>query len=481
MLVRCARLALFASAVSALLAIGCGDTAGDTPSGSGGARPGTAGSATSAGENSGGVAGSPGSAGSAAVNGGSSSGVGGSPAGGSASGEGGGGRNTAGGAPGAGGPSAAGSGGGATVPPLDCGDLGWVVENHGPPDNRVNYAIMGDGYLQADLAPGGAFEQHIKKAMTKRFSSPIGEVYGRYRKFVNICAIKLPSTGAICGASALECCGTDESRLAQCNEKTVQAMFKQHLPSTFMKDWNAVVLNGKSWWNTGAALMLWSGGHDDAAGAALHEGGHGFHQLDDEYCDAGAGTICSTMNGGPDSGDGNRWLNMTNNGTTTGDRWPKWLGYMQTGATGVQGTFSTGSAPYRPSANSMMNSLFGNNVNTSFNAVSREKMIMDIWRFVVPIDSTEPPAGAVSSAGTLVVNVIDPVVINVDWTVDGVTKTNGGTHLDLAGLASGSHTISAKAYDNAGEDLVRHVPGTTWGRQNWTRSVQTVTWTVTVP
>jgi hypothetical protein len=387
-----------------------------------------------------------------------------------------------GGAPGAGGTSAAaGSGGGPVVPPLDCGDVGWAVENHGPPANRVNYAIMGDGYLQADLVAGGVFEQHINTAMKKRFSSPIGEVYGRYRNFVNICAVKLPSTGAICGASALECCGTDESRLASCNDKTVQAMFKQHLPSTFMKDWNAVMLNGNHWWNTGAALMLWNGGHAEAAGAALHEGGHGFHQLDDEYCDAGSGTICGTMNGGPDSGDGNRWINMTDNGTTTGDRWPKWLGYMQTGATGLQGTFSNGSPPYRPSANSMMNSLFGNNVNTSFNAVSREKMIMDIWRFVVPIDSTEPPAGAVSNPGTLKVNVIDPAVINVDWTVDGTTKTNAGPSLSMAGLASGSHTISAKAYDNAGEDLVRHVPGTTWGRQNWTRSVQTVTWTVTVP
>jgi len=434
-----------------------------------------AGALGSAGGKTGSIGGAPaGNGGASTVGGSSNTGEAGRSAGGS---------DARGGSTGAGGGSvdAGGSAGGAVVPPLDCGDLGWVVENHGPPANRVNYAIMGDGYLQADLVPGGVFEQHINKAMAKRFSSPIGEVYGRYRNFVNICAVKLPSTDAICGASALECCGTDESRLASCNEKTVQAMFKQHLPTTFIKDWNAVVLNGKNWWNTGAALMLWNGGHEEAAGAALHEGGHGFHMLDDEYCDAGSGTVCGTMNGGPDSGDGNRWLNMTNNGTTTGDRWPKWLGYMQTGATGLQGTFSNGSPPYRPSANSMMNSLFGNNPNTSFNAVSREKMIMDIWRFVVPIDSTEPPAGAVNNPGTLKVNVIDPAVINVDWTVDGMTKTNAGTSLGLAGLASGSHTVSAKAYDNAGDDLVRHVPGTTWGRQNWARSVQTVSWTVTVP
>lgn len=131
-----------------------------------------------------------------------------------------------------------------------------------------------------------------------------------------------------------------------------------------------------------------------------------------------------------------------------------------------------------------MNSLFGQALDTSYNAVSREKMVMDIWRFVVPVDSTVPPAGAVSNPTTLTVNVIDPAVINVDWSVDGaVVAANGGISLDVAArkLASGSHTIAAKAYDNATQDLVRQTTGTQFGRMNWARSQQTVTWTVTVP
>ena len=55
-----------------------------------------------------------------------------------------------------------------------------------------------------------------------------------------------------------------------------------------------------------------------------------------------------------------------------------------------------------------------------------------------------------------------------------------------SGLASGSHTITARAYDNAGMDLVRQVPGTTFYRQYWGagamgHSDKTVTWTVTIP
>jgi hypothetical protein len=132
-----------------------------------------------------------------------------------------------------------------------------------------------------------------------------------------------------------------------------------------------------------------------------------------------------------------------------------------------------------------MNSLFGNNVNTSFNPVSREQMAVGMWRFVKPIDSTEPPAGAVTNPAILRVNVIDPAVINVDWTVDGTVKVNGGISLDTSTLAAGSHTITAKAYDNADDTLVRtktcpsSVTGVYCHAKAWANSSETVSWTVT--
>ena len=368
---------------------------------------------------------------------------------------------------------------------LDCGANGWAVESHGPPANRVNYVIIGDGYQAADLAAGGTFEQHINKAMAKRFSIPIGEPYSRYRKFVNICAVKLPSTAAICNGSPLGCCGDDTSRLADCNTTAVNQALTSNLPTSFVVDWKAVVLNGKSWWNTGSALMLWSGGHADAAGAALHEGGHGFHQLADEYTGSGSG--CSSEYAE---------VNSTANSTTTTGKWDLWLNYNQVGATGLQTTLAGSryctAGQYRPSNNSMMNMLFGNNPDTSYNAVSREQIIFNIWRAVVPIDSTTPPSGPVSNPAQLAVKVIDPTVIDVDWSVDGtVVAPKGGESLDVAarGLASGTHTITARAYDNASEDWVRYrsgacpasVTGGYCSRTAWPRSQQTVTWTVTIP
>jgi hypothetical protein len=119
-------------------------------------------------------------------------------------------------------------------------------------------------------------------------------------------------------------------------------------------------------------------------------------------------------------------------------------------------------------------------------------MIFSIWRAVRPIDSTDPPAGEVIAPSSLSVRVVDPAVIDIDWEIDGepfAQKAGGRLDLVAAALAPGSHTIVARAYDNAGEDLVRQRSGTcpesVTGRYchatAWLNSTQTVEWTVTVP
>jgi len=393
-----------------------------------------------------------------------------------------------------------GSGGSAPIPPLDCGAEGWAVENHGPPKNRVNYVILADGYTKTSVET--ELVSHINTVLKRRFEHESGQPYGRYRKFVNICVMKaISENNGIGNGPTPFGGGNGGDRLAAVDEAKVNAYLKAKLPASFEIDWKAVVLNQAKWENTGARLMLWSGAHADAAGAALHEGGHGFHQLADEYCAKATGAGCgkdTNMTG--TTGKAEAEVNTAGDPATTDGKWNLWLGTTQKGlnvpdmgATGVQGTFVgsryVDSGQYRPSSNSMMNSLFGLNVDTSFNSVSREQIIFSIWRAVTPIDSTEPPAGAVTNPVALTVNVIDPAVINVDWTVDGTTTANGGTTLSTASLSSGTHTISAKAYDNASMDLVKNrsstcppsVTGSYCHATSWKRAEQTVTWTVTKP
>jgi hypothetical protein len=398
------------------------------------------------------------------------------------------------------------SGGVPAVPPLDCGADGWAVENHGPPSNRVNYVILGDGYTAATVDT--TLVEHVNKALARRFNTESGQPYARYRNFVNICVMKAVSAndGIGNGETAFDG-GNGGDRLAKVDEKKVDAYLKANVPASFEIDWKAVVLNQDLWENTGAVLMLWSGGNKDAPGAALHEGGHGFHQLADEYCAKATGAGCGADTSGSGStGTEYQEVNSTGDPSTTGKKWDLWLGTTQQGlntpdlgATGVQGTFAgsryVDSGQYRPSGNSMMNSLFGEKVDTSFNSVSREQIIFTIWRALEPIDSTEPVAGTTASPATaenpalLRVNVIDPAVINVDWTVDGVTTVNGGTTFDTTVLASGAHEIVAKAYDNASTDLVKlrtsMCPSAVTGRYcaatAWKNSVQEVAWSVTKP
>ncbi|MES1183600.1 MAG: M64 family metallopeptidase [Myxococcales bacterium] len=372
-----------------------------------------------------------------------------------------------------------GTGGGPAVAPLDCGKNGTPLENHGPPANRLNYVIVGDGYSEQDLAAGGALDKHMEAMLAKRFSE-IGQPYLRYRNFINICVLRLPST-PICGSSKFGCCGDDQSRLANCNTQAVNAAITENVPKSFEVDWRSVVLNGSSWWNSGGSLMMWSGGNKDAGGAATHEGAHGFHSLSDEYGNCEVGRV---------SGEATYGVNVSLTNASSKDKWDGWLDYTQTPGTGKQGFFGCdGGQTWRPTDNSMMNSLFGNDPNTSYNAVSREKIVMDIWRVVMtPYDSVEPAAGPVTNPTALTVNVIDAKVINVDWSVDGnVVAMNGGPTyaIGAAKLAPGTHMVTARAYDNAGKDLVRQVPGTTFNRQYWGagamgHSDKTVAWTVTI-
>ncbi|HEY6725856.1 MAG TPA: M64 family metallopeptidase [Polyangiaceae bacterium] len=394
------------------------------------------------------------------------------------------------------------AGGGTLEPePLDCGPDGWVVENHGPPSNRVNYIILGDGYdatsIDTDL------EEHVNVALDRRFNHESGEPYGRYRKFVNICVMKVvsESNGIGNGPTAFDG-GNGGDRLAAVNSMKVNAYLDANLPETIEADWRAVVLNQNLWENTGSALMLWSGAHAEAPGAALHEGGHGFHQLADEYCASSTGVSCGpNTEGSGQVGQEHGEINSTGNPEDTLGKWDRWLGVTQVAirggeATGVQGTFEgsryVDSAQYRPSGNSMMNSLFGLAPDTSFNGISREQMIYGIWRHVVPIDATEPAPGTVTGTPVLKLFVIDPEVIDVDWSVDGeVVAAKGGTAFDVANasLASGTHTISATAYDNATEDLVKYrdaecpdsVESWYCHSTGWANSTQTVEWTVSIP
>ena len=346
---------------------------------------------------------------------------------------------------------------------LDCGEAGIVLEGHGPPANRINYIIVGDGYSEADLDT--TYVEHLQEMLSIRFTPEL-EPYLRYRNFVNICALKVASNQSgitmSAGDTAFDGYGNDESRLGYVNDDKVFDKIDELLPATIEVDWTAVVLNDDRWWNSGGRLMVWSGAHEDAALAAEHEGGHTFQRLADEY-----GGDC-TFSGSEEM----MRINVTKDGTNTAGKWTEWLDFDHSPGTGVQGIVEGAQycdrGAYRPSEDSVMNILWD---SSYYNAISREQAVLIIYEKVEPIDSSTPSSE--STVQVLNVQVIDPAVIKLEWSVDGdVVAAATSADFDVAAqsLPSGSHVITARAYDD-----------TEWVRGDRAELEQTVEWTIAVP
>jgi IgA Peptidase M64 len=370
----------------------------------------------------------------------------------------------------------------APLPPLaafDCGSEGIVFENNGPHQNRVNYVILGDGYTEDMLDT--VYPEHIRNMLTgtpESMFTQLGEPYLRYRKFINVCGLKVASneaciddqdTGQQCD-SFFNTNGDDESRLArlgQAGQQLVDSTLTELLPADVDVDWIALTVNAgaRNWWNSGGRFMLWNGSYEPrsrSASVALHEGGHAFHGLADEY----GGNSCGNRNADQ--------ANVSNE--ATGAKWQVWLGFDHgpnnpegTGAvgTGVQGAFLGAlycdTQYYRPSDNSQMNQL-----PDPFNMPSVDKIVRDIYEIVDPIDDLTDNATPLANPTEIRVRLVDPAVLKVDWSVDGtLVRENGGECFDAAQIAPGQHTVTAHVYDD-----------TPWVRSNRAELEQTVSWTV---
>jgi hypothetical protein len=105
-------------------------------------------------------------------------------------------------------------------------------------------------------------------------------------------------------------------------------------------------------------------------------------------------------------------------------------------------------------------------------AVSREKIILDIYSMVRPFDGWLSNSQTLLNPAKLWVDVVDCNVVLVDWYVDGkrVAADFGEVFVPAQfGVSRGTHTIEARAHDD-----------TPWVRLDRARMQQTVSWQVRI-
>ncbi|MEX2093481.1 MAG: M64 family metallopeptidase [Pirellulales bacterium] len=351
--------------------------------------------------------------------------------------------------------------------------------NNGSPANRVDVVFLGDGYTQANL-DAGLYTGHVQNYLGHMFAAPnfLADPFPRYSKFFNVHKIDVVSleSGAddpsqsVFRTTALDATydtfGID--RLLSINESKANTILNDNLAgSGITADIRLVTVNDVQYGGSGGTWAVFAGGNSEARDIALHELSHAFSATEDEY----------VTNSGPFLGPEPVAVNVTKD--PTGLKWSRWLGfddprapYLDIGAFEGAANYPTGI--YRPSLDSKMRTL-----ERPFNAVVREKSILDVYQHVDPLDAWLGN-GATIAGGELWVDAVDPNVIWVDWYVNNqLVAANHGESFDLADFdfGAGTYNVRAHAYD----EVVKHAfDGTLLDlvRLNLGALQQDVVWTV---
>lgn len=346
-----------------------------------------------------------------------------------------------------------------------------IVDN-GPSSNRVDIVFAGDGYQSTELATN--YSQHVDALIDYMFSGDLlTQPFGRYTKFFNVLQVNIasaesgaddPSTNTF-RDTALDASylwdGVTQ-RLLSVNEFKTDAAIVDALSGTGIDpEIRFVTVNDTQYGGGGGTYAVYAGGNEFALEVAMHELGHSFAGLADEY-DYGGSTAQY-------EGSEPTEPNITTD--PSGAKWAHWIGYEQPGI-GTIGTYEGGYyhqfGIYRPSLDSKMRSL-----NQPYDAVGREQFILKIYDYVDPIDRYSDNSAPLVDVDSVFVDVIDPEVIKVRWSVDGKTIKDGCSYaFDLSdhGYGLGRFTVKALAYDD-----------TDWVRINRDKLQQAVSWTMDVP
>jgi len=324
----------------------------------------------------------------------------------------------------------------------------WAVTtivNNGPSGNRIDLVIVGDGYTAADL-PGyaadavnvvnGFFAQEPLAAYATCFNVHRVDVVS------NESGVDEPDFG-IYRDTALDMsynCSDIDRLLCVNVSKAQSAAAAAPQAEQILALANSTRYGGAGYPSADMATL--AGKNASAIELALHEFGHAFADLADEYDYGGAATYA-----GPEPPPPNVSIYNAAQQLSLQTKWYRWLDLPTVDT--FEGAMYSQYGIYRPTGDSRMRSL-----NRPFEEVNAEQLVLSIYRIISPVDAATPIAPApLGSWYTFSVTPIQPAehALSIQWSLDGVDVA-GATQTTFRapsfGLPAGPHTVAVRVLDN---------------------------------
>ncbi len=332
-----------------------------------------------------------------------------------------------------------------------------TVLANGDPANRVDIVILGEGYTEAEMT---LFSADVENIIEGIFDE---QPFSEYRSYFNVHQVEVASEDSgvdhpeqgifkntafdarynCAGIVRLICVDTQKVYAALADLAFVQ------------RDIIIVLVNDSSYGGAGGAVAVAST-HRDVVNLILHELGHSFGGLADEYVDTNL--PCNNTREPPEP-------NVTLQTDRSAIKWNKgggfptgWIDHSE--ALPSQGTASfvpglyegalyCEQGLYRPTYNSKMRSL-----SAPFEQINEEQLIKRIYNLVSPLDASWPTDSdlSVQNGETLLFGVDIPnprsAPLTVTWYVNDEIIANGlDFSLDTLGLGIGQHQIKVIVHD----------------------------------
>lgn len=318
-----------------------------------------------------------------------------------------------------------------------------TIVDHGNIDKRINILIFGDGYLNSEM---DKFQLDAENVVDQLL---IESPYKEYANFFNAIIIKVPSneTGTDHPATATDVSepvfpkeikdtyfnttfdGANIHRLViTAGSASVYSVAATNFPSY---DQILMIVNSTEYGGSGGAIATFST-HFSSAEIGIHEMGHSFAELADEYW----------------AGDqyANEKPNMTADDDPNTVKWKNWLntnniGIYPYGASGSPSTW------FRPHQSCKMRQL-----GVPFCSVCREQTIDRIYQFVTPIDAFHPADALLTYTGGTMDFSLDliypePNTLKIVWDLDGTTIATNVNSISLNSLPPDESTLSVTVTD----------------------------------